>query len=81
MTHGEHTQSTQFLGCIKDDRRETRGHFGVETHLNSGLNFVFTLHQQIQDLFSMDDSLTIIGHQTDEGSIPLVGNLGECGGT
>ena len=43
------------------------------------LDLVFTLDQQVQQLLGVDSGLPVVGHQPDEGCVPLVGNLGEGG--
>ena len=43
------------------------------------LNLVFTLDQQVQQFLGVNSGLPVVGHQTNEGCVPLVGNLGEGG--
>ena len=47
--------------------------------LSYRLNLVFTLDQQVQQLLGVDSGLSVVGHQPNEGCVPLVGNLGEGG--
>lgn len=75
VTHGQHAEPTQLLGCVEDHRREPGGHLGVETDLDTGLDLVLTFDQQIQQLLSIDDSLSEVCHQTDQSSVPFVYNL------
>lgn len=75
MTHGQHAESTQLLGCVEDHWREPGGHLGVETDLDTGLDLVLTLDQQVQQLLSVDDCLSEVRHQTDQRCVPFVHNL------
>ena len=43
------------------------------------LDLVFALHQQVQQLLGVDRSFSVVTHQANEGSVPLVSNLGEGG--
>ncbi len=43
------------------------------------LDLVLTLDQQIQQLLSVHCGLPVVGHQANEGRVPLVGDLGEGG--
>lgn len=75
MSHGKHSQSTQLLRGVKHHRRETAGHFGVQTNLDTGLDLILTLHQQVQKLLSVDHSFTEVCHQTNQSCVPLIHNL------
>ena len=140
VAHGEHTQATNLLGAVKDDRWEPAGHLTVQPNLDtlqeskaaqcpvdnviltqnsalrgpksqqSGtathctgsklgekqqmaswqgqcraymdaycLDLVLTLDQQVQQLLGVHSSLPVVGHQPNQGCVPLVGNLGESG--
>ena len=81
VTHGEHAETTEFLGGVKDDGRETTGHLGVETHLDPRLHPILALDDQIQEFTRLNDSLPIISHQANEGGVPFVDGLGEGGST
>lgn len=81
VTHGQHAQATQLLGRIKHHRWETGGHLGVESNLNTCLDLVLALYQQIQQLLGIDYSLSVIRHQTNESGIPLVHDLSKGGGS
>ena len=35
VPHGQHTQATDLLGRVEDDRRESRGHLGVQPDLDA----------------------------------------------
>ena len=80
MTHGQHAQSSQLLGRVEDDRRETRGHFRVETNLDTRLNLVLAFDEEIEKLLSVDHRLAEVRHQANERRVPLVDDLGERGG-
>ena len=45
------------------------------------LDLVLTLDQQVQQLLSVHGGLPVVGHQANEGCVPLVGDLGEGGAT
>jgi hypothetical protein len=66
---------------VEYDRRETRRHFTVQSDLHTGLDLVLRFDQRIKQLIRMDNGLAVIRHQTDNGGIPLVHNLGKSGGT
>ena len=75
MSHRQHTQSTQLLRGVEDDRREPTGHLGVQPNLDSSLDLILTLDQEIQELLGVDDRLAVVRHQANEGSVPLVDDL------
>lgn len=75
MSHGQHAETSQLFWSVEDHRREAAGHFRVETDLDTRLNLVLALHQKIQELLRVDDSLTEVRHQTDQSGVPLVYNL------
>ena len=52
-------------------------HFRVETDLDPGLDFVLALDEHVQQLLRVDHGLTEVGHQANQGRVPLVDNLGE----
>ena len=72
MPHGEHTKTTEFLRRVEYDWREATWHLRIKANLDAGLNFVLTLDEQIKKLLCVDDSLTEVCHETDQGRIPLV---------
>ena len=43
------------------------------------LDLVLALDQQVQQLLGVHSGLPVVGHQPNEGSVPLVGDLGEGG--
>jgi hypothetical protein len=63
------------LRSIEHDWRETRWHLAVQTNFDTGLNFVLGLDESIQKLVRVNDSLSIVRHQADEGCVPFVDNL------
>jgi len=81
VTHGEHAETAEFFRSVENDRRESGRHFRVETDLDSSLDLVFALDQEVEKFLSVDDGLAEVGHQTDQGGVPLVDDLGERGGT
>jgi hypothetical protein len=78
VPHRQHTQTSQLLGCIEDNRRESAGHFGVEADLDSCLDLVLGLHQEIQHFISMNDGLPKVSHKSNERRVPLVCDFCEC---
>ena len=38
MSHGQHTKTTKLFWCVKHNWRETAGHLGVQTNLDTCLN-------------------------------------------
>lgn len=45
-------------------------YLGVEADLDSRLDLVFTLDQQVQQLLCVDRCLTVVGHQPNETCVP-----------
>ena len=43
-------------------------------------DLILTLDEEVQQLLSVNDSLSEVGHETYESSVPLVDYLGEGGG-
>jgi hypothetical protein len=66
------------LGGVKDDRRESRRHFTVQSNLDTRLDLVLSFHKGVKEFIGVDHSLPVIGHQSNQGGIPLVDDLGEC---
>ena len=66
----------------------TSGHiYNIRTYIINDIctctcttNFVLTLDQQVQQFLCVDCGLPEVGHEPDEGRVPLVHNLGEGGG-
>eukprot|EP00906_Rhabdomonas_costata_P036699 RCo051448 len=79
VTHREHPQPTQLLRGIEDHRGKPRGHLGVKPDLDSGLDLVLALHQQIQKLLGVHRGLAEVRHQADQDGVPLVDDLSERG--
>lgn len=75
MTHGQHAKAAQLFRCIKDHRWEAARHFGVQTNLDTGLDLVFTLHKQVEELLCVHYSLSEVSHQANQSSVPFVDNL------
>mmetsp|Transcript_8730 Transcript_8730/g.18587 ORF Transcript_8730/g.18587 Transcript_8730/m.18587 type:complete len:747 (-) Transcript_8730:2392-4632(-) len=80
VAHGQHAQAANLLGAVKHHGGEAAGHLGVEADLDTRLDLVLTLDQQVQQLLRMHHRLPVVGHEADEGGVPLVGDLGEGGG-
>ena len=81
VAHGKHSQATQFLRRVEDDRREPRRHLEVEADLDARLDLVLALDEQVEQFLRVDDRLPEVRHQPDERRVPLVDDLGESGGT
>ena len=75
MAHWEHAKSTQLLRGVENDRRESTWHLGVEANLNSCLDLVLTLHQQVQELLGVYHSLSKVCHKANKSCVPLIHNL------
>lgn len=75
MAHGEHAESSQLLRGVEHNRRETTRHLGVEANLDTCLDLVLTLHQQVQELLGVHDSLPKVRHKANKSSVPLIHNL------
>jgi len=50
VAHREHAQPADLLWRVEDDRREARGHLGVESDLDARLDLVLALDQQVEQL-------------------------------
>jgi hypothetical protein len=70
VTHAQHAQATELLWSIEDDRWESTRHFGVQANFDTGLDLIFTLDEEIKHFVGVNDGLAIIGHQTDNSSVP-----------
>ena len=75
MAHGQHAKATQLFRCIENHRWEAARHFGVQTNLDTCLDFVFTLHKQVEELLCIHHSLPKVSHQANQSSVPFVYNL------
>jgi len=80
VAHGQHPEAAELLRRVEHDRRESRGHLGVEADLYSSLDFVLTLDEHVEQLLRVDHGLPEVRHEADEGRVPLVDDLGEGGG-
>ena len=65
MAHGQHAKATKLFWSVEDYGGKAARHFGVEADLDSRLDLVLTLHQQVQELLGVDHSLTEVCHQPD----------------
>lgn len=70
-----------YFWSIEHHRWETRRHLTVQTDLDTSLNLVFRLDESIQQLVGMNDCFSIVRHETNESSVPLVDDLRERGRT
>mmetsp|Transcript_39127 Transcript_39127/g.70495 ORF Transcript_39127/g.70495 Transcript_39127/m.70495 type:complete len:457 (+) Transcript_39127:2263-3633(+) len=77
MTHRKHSKATQLLGAIENNGWETTRHLTVQANLDTGLDLVFILYEQVQELLCIQHGLSVVRHETNQGSVPFVGNLGE----
>lgn len=59
--------------------QECKEQLKIEAVLSYRLDLVFTLNQQVQQLLGVHRGLPVVGHQPNQGCVPLVGNLGEGG--
>ena len=58
------------------EREGVRGERGREREIK-WTDLVLTLHQQIKEFWGVDNSLTEVGHESYESSVPFVDNLCE----
>lgn len=63
VTHRQHSQSSNLLWCIKYDWRKPAGHLWIQPNLNTGLDLVLTLHQEVKQLLSVHSCFSEICHQ------------------
>lgn len=75
MAHGQHAETTQLFGSVEDDRRETTRHLGVQADLDTRLDLVLALHQEVKELLGVDHGLAEVRHQANQGRVPFVHNL------
>lgn len=75
VTHRQHAKTSELLGCVEHDRREATRHLGVKTDLDTSLDLVLTLDEQIKQLLRVDDRFTEVRHQANQSRVPLVHNL------
>lgn len=75
MAHGQHAQTPQLLRGVEDHRRKTAWHFGVQTNLNTSLDLVLTLHQEVQQLLCVHHGFSEVCHKTNQSRVPFVHNL------
>ena len=75
MSHGQHSEASQFLRRVEDDRRKSGGHFGIESDLDTSLDLVLAFDEQIEKLLRVDDRLSEVSHQPDQRRVPLVHDL------
>src|SRR6267154_5074041 len=76
VTHRQHSKATKLLRCVEDGW-ETGWHLTVQADLDMGLDLVLCFHKGIQELVCVNDSLTVVSHQTDQSSVPLVEKIME----
>mmetsp|Transcript_19227 Transcript_19227/g.59289 ORF Transcript_19227/g.59289 Transcript_19227/m.59289 type:complete len:634 (-) Transcript_19227:308-2209(-) len=75
VAHRQHPEAAEFLGRVEQNRREARGHLGVESDLDARLDLVFALDEEVEHFLGVDDGLAEVGHEPDERGVPLVGDL------
>lgn len=75
MSHGQHAKAPQLFGSVEDYGGEAARHFGVQADLDTRLDLVLALHQQVQELLGVDHSFTEVRHQTNQSRVPFVHNL------
>ena len=52
------------LRGVEYNWRQTRRHLTIQPDLDTGLNLVLGLDQSIKQLVRVDDSLTVVSHET-----------------
>ena len=75
VTHRQHAETSQFLGGVENDGRESTGHLGVEADLDTGLDLVLALDEQVKKFLRVYDSFAEVRHQTNQSRVPLVDDL------
>lgn len=94
MSHRKHSQTSQFLWSVKNNGRESRRHFRIQSDLNTRLDFIFTFHEQIEQFLriksrdrhqthqnshlGVNNSLPEVRHQSNKRCVPFVRNFREC---
>ena len=75
VTHGQHTESSQFFRSIEDDGRKSGRHLRVQSDLDPSLNLIFTFNEKIKKFLCIDNRFAEIRHQADQRCVPFVDNL------
>ena len=70
-----HTKSANLLGRVEHNGWEATGHFRVESDLDSRLDLVLALDQEIKKFLCVDNGFAEVSHQTDQGGVPLIHDL------
>ena len=78
MSHREHAKASELLGRVEHYRRESTWHLRIQADLDPRLYLVLTLDEQVKQFLCVHDSLSEVGHETDQSSVPLVRDLREC---
>ena len=65
VSHGQHAEASELLWGIEHDWWESRGHLGVQTHLDPRLYLILTFDEEVEHLLGVHSRLTEVGHQTD----------------
>ncbi len=66
---------------VEYHRRETSRHLRIEANLDTRLNLVLTLDEQIKQWDGGYRGLSVVRHETNQCSVPFVDNLRESRGT
>ena len=75
VAHRQHAEASELLRRVEHDRREPARHLGVEADLDTSLDLVLALDEEVQQLLGVDDGLAEVRHQADQSRVPLVHNL------
>lgn len=75
MTHGQHAEASQLFRSVEHHWWESTGHFGVQANLDTRLDLVLTLDQQIQELLGVDYRFTEVRHEANQSRVPFVHDL------
>jgi len=75
VSHRQHAKTSKLLRRVEHDRWETTRHLGVEADLDTCLDLVLALDEEIKQLLGVDDRLTEVRHQANQSRVPLVHNL------
>lgn len=75
MAHRQHPEAAELLRGVEDDGRKAARHLRVEADLDTRLDLVLALDEQVKELLRVDDGLAEIRHEADECGVPFVDNL------
>lgn len=72
MSHRKHSKASELFRSVEHNRRESAGHFWIQTYFNTSLYLALWFNEEIQHLFCVDDGLSKVCHQSDESGVPFI---------